>query len=805
MNLYEEIEIEIQDFFAMAEKEEGIYEIDTPDGWQEIGSLIKKNKKECYILRMSNGIELGCSSEHLVLTENGWKKTKDLDVQFDSVLSKNGSTSLIAKEYVGIKNTYDLEVLHENHRYYSNSIISHNCGKSLTAKATASAYNMPLLRLDFGKMFNSLVGESEKIARHAIKLAETVAPCVSGESIVYDDNGKSYKIKDLVENGNGDKPMYTYSLNEKTWKLEKTKVKAVIKHAEKKKMLRISSSTGSIDVTEDHKMMVNREGNLLWVESKDLTKSDVLVVSKTLVRTQKILNIREIFPNKKDKNITLRSGGKMHSADVSVSLISLMHLAVISGMIDSSGSCNEETGDILFSHANISILHFLASMMSEAFLTEPHVGKDFVKLNNKVVAKMISHFLDNVGSQNEEIIGCYLGGHFHASGIFGFVDKDEDPSRKPYVQFSILTEGVFDRIRKSLLVYGIISFKSLKTMIIIDNNHIETFFQKVPILTKKRAVEVNNFINHIEKYPPKSINMFGYKFGKSLLSLKSDFGITDEKYDSISMFEESNAVMQYDVASYLNREIKKNRKEKIDCPITKLVESDIVCVKIYSIDSVEEQWAYDLSCEGNNNFFANGFLCHNCILWADEIEKGLAGGVGSGSGDSGTTKRVIGTFLTWLQEKTAPVFVICTANNVQDIPPEFMRAGRFDEVFFVDLPSSKGREQIFKVLLKKFKYDPNLFDIKELCLYTKNYSGAEIEKAIENAMFECFCDNKKEMQTIDLVLSCRSITPLSETRDKEFQEMRTWAKTRCKFANTEEYGGNEKVNKKEIVDLDFNQ
>jgi hypothetical protein len=214
--------------------------------------------------------------------------------------------------------------------------------------------------------------------------------------------------------------------------------------------------------------------------------------------------------------------------------------------------------------------------------------------------------------------------------------------------------------------------------------------------------------------------------------------------------------------------------------------SDVMGVKIEKISESQDEYVYDLSCEGNHNFFANGLLCHNCILWADEIEKGLAGGVGSGSGDSGTTKRVIGTFLTWLQEKEAPVFVICTANNVLDIPPEFMRAGRFDEVFFIDLPKTLGRKQIFEVLLKKHKFSPEEFDLDYLSEITDGFSGAEIEKSIENAMFECFCDNKRKAKTSDIADSCNNIMPLSKTRSEEFLEMRKWAEGRCKMANTKE-------------------
>lgn len=660
-------------------------------------------------------------------------------------------------------------------------------GKSLTAKAASNLYNMPLLRLDFGKMFNSLVGESEKIARHAIKLAETVAPCVGGDSIVYDSNGKSHMVKNLVDIGLGDEPMYTYSLNENTWKIEKTRVIAAIKHAEKKKMLRITTIAGTIDVTEDHKMMVNREGDLIWVEASNITKDDVLIMPKKLHRDSSVFNMRSIFPGKKDPTITVRVKGSLHSANVISSIVNLMQVASISGMIDANGYCNPETGEIIFSHNNASTRHIFAHILSGTFLTEPEIYNTCVKLKNKVVAKIIHSFLINIGSQNEEIVGFYLGGYFHSDGTMGFVDKNQEKPIKPFISFSIPTDGVFDRLRKALLIFGIIVFKSLKTAAILDIDHIERFFTNIPILTDKKSVSINNFVEHIRNNPPCCIDVLGYKLGKSLNLLKKN-------YNNISVFEKKDSIIQHEVAFHFNTFLKEKLK-RTEFSLTKLVESDVIGIKVNSIESIGEQWAYDLSCEKNNNFFANGFLCHNCILWADEIEKGLAGGVGAGSGDSGTTKRVIGTFLTWLQEKTAPVFVICTANNVQDIPPEFMRAGRFDEVFFVDLPGTKGRKQIFEVLLKRFNYDPKDFDVESISMYTKGFSGAEIEKSIENAMFECFCDKKRKIDTSDILLSCKSISPLSVTRDKEFEQMREWAKGRCKFANTYEESQNSSTNK----------
>lgn len=175
-----------------------------------------------------------------------------------------------------------------------------------------------------------------------------------------------------------------------------------------------------------------------------------------------------------------------------------------------------------------------------------------------------------------------------------------------------------------------------------------------------------------------------------------------------------------------------------------------------------------------------------CILWCDEIDKAIGGVAGSDKSDGGTTKRVISTFLTWMQEKTKPVFVVATANDHESIPPEFQRAGRFDEVFFVDLPSLSERKDIFAALLKKRKYNPEDYDLDYLASQVDNYSGAEIEKCIDDAMLIGFEDGSRPITDNDMVVASKAFKPLFEMREDEIADMREWASNRCVRANATE-------------------
>ncbi|PEQ91724.1 AAA family ATPase [Bacillus sp. AFS006103] len=188
-----------------------------------------------------------------------------------------------------------------------------------------------------------------------------------------------------------------------------------------------------------------------------------------------------------------------------------------------------------------------------------------------------------------------------------------------------------------------------------------------------------------------------------------------------------------------------------------------------------------------------------CVLWIDEIEKGFSGIQGSGSSDGGTTSRVFGTFLTWMQEKKEPVFVIATANDISLLPPELLRKGRFDEIFFVDLPSKEERKNIFEIHIKNKKRNPNHFYLDELAGNTVGFSGAEIEEAINEALFNAF-NNGEEVTTDDLLISIKRICPLSKTMSETIASLRKWAEARARLAGSSHYG-EENIEDKQVPRL----
>jgi SpoVK/Ycf46/Vps4 family AAA+-type ATPase len=161
-----------------------------------------------------------------------------------------------------------------------------------------------------------------------------------------------------------------------------------------------------------------------------------------------------------------------------------------------------------------------------------------------------------------------------------------------------------------------------------------------------------------------------------------------------------------------------------------------------------------------------------CVLWVDEIDKAFAGA--QNSGDSGTTSRVLSTFLTWMSEKNSPVFVVATANNIEWIPPEIIRKGRFDEVFFLSLPTKEERQSIFEVHLKKARPERiQEFTLPLLSDLTKDFSGAEIEQVVIEAMRLGY-SKRKDFETEDILASIQKIVPLARTKNKELTLLQKW-------------------------------
>lgn len=163
-----------------------------------------------------------------------------------------------------------------------------------------------------------------------------------------------------------------------------------------------------------------------------------------------------------------------------------------------------------------------------------------------------------------------------------------------------------------------------------------------------------------------------------------------------------------------------------------------------------------------------------CVLWCDEIEKGLA----TSDSDDGVSRRVLGTLLTWMSERRTAVFLVATANDIQRLPPELLRKGRFDEIFFVDLPGPEARREVFSIHLQRRGQNPARFDLNALADASDGFSGAEIEQAIVSALYEAHAD-AKTLDTARINQALSQTRPISVLMAEQVQWLRNWARERC--------------------------
>jgi SpoVK/Ycf46/Vps4 family AAA+-type ATPase len=171
------------------------------------------------------------------------------------------------------------------------------------------------------------------------------------------------------------------------------------------------------------------------------------------------------------------------------------------------------------------------------------------------------------------------------------------------------------------------------------------------------------------------------------------------------------------------------------------------------------------------------------VLWIDEIEKAFASAGSSGEADAGLSQRLLATLLTWMQDRESGVFLAATSNNISALPPEMLRKGRFDEIFFVDLPAAATRAELFALHLKKRGRNAAQFDLQSLAAASDGFSGAEIEQAIASALYTAFAA-KQQLNTEILIAELKSTQTLSVTRSEDITAIRNWARTRAVAADS---------------------
>jgi SpoVK/Ycf46/Vps4 family AAA+-type ATPase/intein/homing endonuclease len=697
-------------------------------------------------------------------------------------------------------------------------------GKSLAAKAVGSVLGLPTLRVDFGKLFGPMVGESlhpdeeliilqDRIARR-MKISEAFNRQVQGKVISFSSDLKA-EIKPIL---------------------------TCLRHKRTKPMVQITTKSGrEIRVTEDHSVFsISPEGNLMEVKPSDLKEgSPIATPNFQFSGSLDSLDLLELIQSQQDESQWgCENASLLFTQD---ELRGMLPPKSISGFLKRSWRVPLKNLPYHPADMRLGKIH---SSLSESFPRTIKISKNLAEILGWISAegsfshsyqrirlsihqKEVSHLSSLLSSENlsfsiypdRKSQGRTL---FIGKGTFGTILKllKFDEKRVPAFIFQLR-----DELRHSYL-RGVFSGDgnfSQGRSVELGSSKLP-FLQDVQLLLSLSRIRSQIYPHKKHQFrlsisAPTMVSSFFSLIGfaqkhKNPTKLKADS--TCQRYE-IPIFDRLRiAEKQFRRSAYKNKtksfHFVKKRKWLSLKNARKLlpeIESwDVFFDRVEKIIQIPDQpeFVYDIAVADNQNFISGkgGIICHNSerltrqmiqtaeaiaptVCFWDEIEKGLAGSSGRGELDSGTTRRVFGTVLTWMQERKPdkPVFIVATSNDVNALPPEFLRKGRFDEIFAVDLPTESERKEIFEIHLKKRKREPKMFDLPKLIQKSSDFTGSEIEEAIISALYDAF-DEGSDLQTRHIEKSLSQTVSLAVSQKDRIEEIRKLIGTKVRAANKTE-------------------
>jgi SpoVK/Ycf46/Vps4 family AAA+-type ATPase/intein/homing endonuclease len=724
-------------------------------------------------------------------------------------------------------------------------------GKSLVSKSVAGLWKLPLLRLDMGKVFSEMVGSSEQNIRVALHLAESVAPCVAGESRIVLADGSERTIQDLYQDPGLDE-LSVLGMDEHL-KIVSVSVSAITRRPAPD-LYEIQLMHGRLRATSNHLHPVLQDGKIVWRRTDELTPQDCVAVSGKLAEPLRVPRTVDFLPadtrmyhecaleyakpeaNTPQRRYSARRSGlafvrveELKDKDEYPAFSAVRYFARGHGGTSDSllpklpGQVNDQVGYLLglissdgylghkgrigFVNTELDLHRIFADIVQSQFGLQARMRKMAKQsesalpgtspesvfspvyasyVNNGLLCQILGRMQRALLSMPSPLVAAWLRGYFDGDGYVSAEGADPKivlTSKVPRV--NVLVRSALRRLglrpsnpqSANIEITGSAATKRFATE--IGSCHPE----------KKRRLDTLNGRTQWESSRADFVPV-----GQLLWEARQEIGMPSNRFaltypSRISCYERNvNLPSRTRLRRILDEMMAWARERQISSPaldrLEELVSSPIGWSKVRSVRAVDKpRYVYDFVCNGNHTFIANGVITHNCVLWLDELEKGIAGLGSSNRSDAGTAARVFGSFLVWMQEKTAPVFVIATSNDISSLPPELLRKGRFDEIFFVDLPDEQERREILSIHLARRHRDPMRFDLGSLARDSEGFSGAEIEQVIISALYDAF-EADQELTDADLRHNIRETIPLSQTMKEQITALRNWARTHARSAST---------------------
>jgi intein/homing endonuclease len=626
----------------------------------------------------------------------------------------------------------------------------YGCGKSLSAKALAAEWKLPLVQFEMGKIRSSGVGDSESNLYKALAIVDSIAPCVTSETEVTLEDGSITTIKELWE----EQPenLRVKCWDDKTLKVSSTQVRAITRR--EAEAFRVEAANGYyLNATGNHKHYVLRGGMPEWVTTDDLQVGDMLGVPLVEGGWGGNKDCSRFFPKgirtftKSDGSTELRlgGGGYKDSRIPKLPKVWTTGLGYLVGMIEGDGFLGK-SGSIGFVNTSECLLDKFEELIYSLFGSRASRRKNEIadnlpglsatpefkpcwttKINSKMARDFLLSLRENILTAPSEVRKAFLAGWLDADGCIG-------PEKV------ILTiRGTKQWLEKRSLVRNLIqslgvtpsNFEGINLEITGSRaTKLASIVGKYLVLKKVKSGKVTHSPIGFDRG-------MGFACGELLASSRKSSKLTFAALKVSSSItwgceNGSKKLSERHLQDYI-KVLGSHAKE-----LNRLFEAECRWVEIRAIESIGTQDVYDLVCEGTNtrSFFANGLITHNCMLWIDEAEKSLAGSASSAQSDAGTTSRLLGILSTWAQESKKPVCIVMTANSLAGLPAEMVN--RMPERFFFDIPDEDTRVEIIKIQAKAVNQDASGFNLIDLADKAKLLVGREIEQAVGSAMTRSF-------------------------------------------------------------------
>ncbi len=721
-------------------------------------------------------------------------------------------------------------------------------GKSLLAKAVASQWHLPLLRLDLGRVFSELVGSSENNIRSALRLAESVAPCLSGDTLIMLADGSERTLKDLYEDDTQTN-LSVLGMTEQ-FQLKPVQVK-VITRRPASDLSQISLRHGVLQATSNHLHPVMRDGGLIWTRTDLLQVGDHIAIPNQVPTCETLPPLLEFLPcntrlyhqdslrftkseaQTRHRRYAERTGGSNYVKPQELSTEKYPHFEQVEKFVLGRGGATDSTLPKLPDRLNEDIGYLLGLTSSEGYLSQRRIGfvntelalheifADLMQKQFEITPKrrllsqtpknftlegtnehsqfkpcyvsyvdslLLRRIFDNIQDQvlrlPRSILNAWLRGFFDGDGHISSSQAND-----PKIILTAKVSKIKALVRSILLRVGFpTTHPGLANIEITGLANVQRFIDQIGSIHPTKQKRMSFWQNQSLSETKDRVDVI--PIGQKLRQVRQQLGLSRHKFKHTwsSLISNYERNLIHPNRSRLDAVVKEMKawanEHSLDLSgvkkIEDLLEASISWSPVQAIEPMATpQYVYDLVCETPHTFIANGIVTHNCVLWIDEIEKGLGGVASSHNSDAGTTARIFASILTWMQEKESPVFVISTANDITMLPPEMLRKGRFDEIFFVDLPQAKERRDIFAIHLARRGRDPLEFDLDQMALASSGFSGAEIEQVIISSLYDAF-EADRDVITEDILNNIKETIPLSQTLEQEIARLRRWGRTHAR-------------------------